>query len=130
MGANRKGCRTDYMKPFPTLSCVGEKNNKIKKKILRGVATTPLGERRINEWIDFSIEKNRVNELNLAKVWSKNRANWYWMGHFFVEKNMDGNCSTLKYPAAHPYQNQTWVSPPRLFNVNQQVLPTQVTTEE
>ena len=89
----------------------------------------------VYEWVDFSIfsedwakiglnlrkfekqktiNKKKRGEGNFVKILTKLGSVSIWMGHFFLESwYMYGSC--FKFPAACPYQNQTWVTSPQMM---------------
>ena len=85
----------------------------------------------VYEWVHFSIFSEvcrSQNWLKSKKIWKTKNNNFgnfvtiltkigsvgIWMGHFFLESwYMYGSC--FKFPAACPYQNQTWVTSPQMM---------------
>ena len=60
-------------------------------------------------WLKFKKIFKRLGEL--AQIWPKIGPIGIRLGHFFL-KNWYMYGSTFKFPAARPFQNQTWVPPP------------------
>ena len=105
----RKECSNDYMKPFPTLSCL--KKSSIKKKCYGLIAHNPLGQTRVkNQFKELSrlqyLSLSNENKINCIIQFKgailPNSFSYRWSCHFKYRTVL----TCAPFPIFHNFTNQ------------------------